>query len=298
METEGSKTGRASSDFIRFRLGLRLSAAQKEKVSVITISSNNKVHSQETKYPPGTLGAAILAGLPHLLMGLLIGIGKLMDQTFQFNQNISTVLGVSLGLLVTAILIFAWQGGWPLWSASWYFYGTWVTFMVIGLIIENLNLEDSWRYTNALFLGWILLCIIGYFVLILKSNLHGLLSGAFLFPILSVMMMEFVPNPIEGWLAISIGLAAALTAGAILLAGNFRLALGVVLGINLAVGLVWAYISEYKMHDLPAGIPAHAPKFSNFLEFLALYSFFGLGIVALPLILRGLWNFGRQKLAP
>lgn len=83
-----------------------------------TISSSNDVQSQVTERQPGTWGAAILAGLPHLLMGLLIGVGKLLDQTIQINQNISNALGISLGLLVIAILIYAWRRGWPLWSAS------------------------------------------------------------------------------------------------------------------------------------------------------------------------------------
>jgi len=108
-------------------------------------------------------------------------------------------------------------------------------------------------------------------------------------------MIEFVPNPIEGWLAISVGLLAALTAGVIVRVGYFRLALGVVFGFNLTVGLTWAYISEYKMLDLPQNIPAYVPKFSNFLEFLAFYSIFGLGIVAFPFILRGLWNFSKRR---
>ena len=195
------------------------------------------------------------------------------------------------------MLIYAWRRGWPLWSASWYLYGTWVSLVVIGLIIKDLNLEGSWRYTNALFIGWILLCIVGYLIIVSRSKLHGLLSVAFLFPMLSVMMLEFIPNPIEGWLAIGVGLLAALAAGAIVHVGELRLALGSVLGLNLAVGLASAYIREYKMLDLPAGIPAHIPELGDFLGLLALYSVFALGIIALPLIIRGLWDFGRRRLA-
>jgi hypothetical protein len=51
------------------------------------------------------------------------------------------------------------------------------------------------------------------------------------------------------------------------------------------------------MLDLPTSVSAHAPHFINFLEYTALYSFFGIGVVAVPFILRALWNFGRRKLA-
>jgi hypothetical protein len=247
---------------------------------------------------PGTWGMAFLAGLPHLLMGLLIGVGKLgIFHTYQVSQTGNAIIGIGLALLVIGMLVYAWRRGWPLWSASWYLYGTWVSLATIGLAIESLNLEDSWRYTNATFIGWILLCIVGYVVILSKSKLHGLLSVAFLFPMLSVLMLEFIPNPIEGWLAIGVGLLAALAAGTIVHVGEFRLALGLLLGLNLAVGLACAYVSEYKMLDLPPGIPAHVPKLGNFFGTLALYAVFGLGIIALPFILRGLWNIGRRKLA-
>ena len=269
-------------------------AIRKEKVPVNTLTESNGIQVKERQR--GTWGTAFLAGLPHLLMGLLIGVGKLgILDTYQVSQIGKPTVGIELTLLVIGMLIYAWRRGWPLWSASWYLYGTWVVLVVIGLTIESLNLEDSWRYTNAMLLGWIILCIIGYFIILSKSKLHGLLSVAFLFPMLSVMMLEFVPNPIEGWLAISVGLLAALAAGAVVRVGELRLALGLVLGFNLVVGLGWAYIGEYKMLDLPTGIPAHIPKFSNFLEMLALYCVFGLGIIALPFIFRSLWNFGRRK---
>ena len=268
---------------------------KKEQVPMNTLTESNGIQIEERQ--PGTWGMAFLAGLPHLLMGLLIGVGKLgIVDTYQVSQIGNATIGIELTLLVIGMLIYAWRRGWPLWSASWYLYGTWVLLVIIGLTIGSLNLEDSWRYTNAMFLGWILLCIIGYFIILSKSKLHGLLSVAFLFPLLSAMMLEFIPNPIEGWLAIGVGLLAALAAGAIVRIGELRLALGLVLSLNLAAGLAWAYIGEYKMLDLPPGIPAHVPKFSRFLELLALYSIFGLGIIALPFILRGLWNFGRRSL--
>jgi hypothetical protein len=208
---------------------------------------------------------------------------------------LSVILGVTLALLVVAMLIVAGRRGWPLWSASWYLYGTWVTVVILGLIIEKLNLEKSWRYTNAMFFLWIFICIIGYFMILSKSKLHGLLSVAFLFPMLSVMMMEFIPNPIEGWLAISLGLLAAGMIGAVVRISEFRRGLALVLGLNLIAGLAIAYVSEYQMLDLPVGIPAHIPQLGNFLRQSVFYSIFGLGVVSIPLILRGLWNLSKPR---
>lgn len=66
-------------------------------------------------------------------MGIIIGLGRLTG----FYVYDTVISGITLALFVIFILVLSWQRGWPLWSASWYFYGTWVTLMVIGIIIEN-----------------------------------------------------------------------------------------------------------------------------------------------------------------
>jgi len=261
-----------------------------------TLSESNHIPGEDRQ--PGTWSASFLAGLPHLLMGLLIGLGKF--SVFDGSQSSLAallVIGVALGLLVTAMLTFAGRRGWPLWSASWYLYGTWVTLAIIGAFIAVLDLEASWRYTNALFVGWVLLCITGYFVILTKSTLHGLLSVAFFFPLLGVLLLEFIPDPIEGWLAIGLGLLMSLTAGVIVRLGAFRPGLGFVLGINAIAGLALAYVGEYQIKDLPSNAPAHMPTFSSFLVHLARFSIIALGMIAVPFLLRGLWNFGKRKLA-
>lgn len=261
------------------------------------ISSINDPQPQTIENQSGSWWAAFLAGLPHLIMGLLIGVGKLGKlDVYQGSETGTLGTGILLALMVVGILLFAWRQGWPLWSASWYLYGSWITMAVFSLAIENLNLEESWRFSNALFFTWIAVYILGYFLILSKSRLHGLLSVAFLFPLLSLMMLEFIPNHIEGLLAICVGLIAALAAGAIVRRVDFRFGLGLALCFNLAVGSAWAYIGEYKMLDVPPGVPIHVPEFSNFLELLGLYALFGLGVIALPFILQGLWNFGKRKL--
>jgi hypothetical protein len=252
---------------------------------------------QQTKEPqPGTWGEAFLAGLPHLLIALLLGLGRVpIFDSQQMKQTIFALLGISLASIVAATLIFAWRKGWPLWSASWYLYGTWVIYAILEQAIVSLDIDNAWRYADFLFLGWIVFCIIGYFVLLSKSNLHGLLAVAALFPMLSLTMMDFVPDPIEHGFAIFVGLLAALTAAAIVRKGEFRFALGLVLGLNLIVGLASSYISEYKIRTvLPNGI-IHTPEFSDFLLGVGFNAFFGIGLLALPFILSGIWNFGKRK---
>jgi hypothetical protein len=248
---------------------------------------------------PGSWEAAILAGLPHLLMGLLMGTGLLINPDHQESfQTVAAITGVILAFVVMGILAAAWRRSWPTWSASWYLYGTWVVLAALELGIEALNLEESWRYTNGLFFGWIFTCIVGYFAILTRSRLHGLLSVLFLFPLLGIMYLEFIPDAIEGWLAICLGILAGLTAGVVVRCRDFRIGFGAALGLNLIAGLLLAYVGEYQMKDLPGNMPAHIPNPGNFLDLLALYSLFGLGVIAIPFILRGLVGFTRRNLMP
>jgi len=260
-------------------------------MTVIADIENTQGNSSTHPEPwPGSWKAAFLAGLPHILMGLLIGIGKLLTTTTpRPSQTMSIIAGVSLMGLVVVVLLFAWRRGWPLWSASWYGYGTWTAMVLISFVISQLELDEDWRYSNALFLGWIGLCIIGYFYILSKDRLKALLAVAFLFPMLGIMFLEFVPDPIEGWLAIGLGLLTTLTAGAIVRLGHFPIGLRLALGVNLINGLSLAYVGEYQASDLPPGIP-HTPTFSNFAELLTLYLVPAFGLIGGPLLLRSLWK--------
>lgn len=245
---------------------------------------------------PGSWGAALLAGLPHLLMGLLVGLGNLTHLTGS-SPSVSIILGILLVALVVGLLIYAWQRGWPLWSASWYIYGAWVALAILFLGIEILNLDVPWRYINALFFAWVLFCIAGYFGILLKSNLHGLLSVVALFPMLGVGMLEFIPNDVEGWTVLGVGLLVGATAAAIVRMGSFPLGLGLTIAANLLAGLILAYMSEYQSTVRPPGLPdVYPPQLGNFLSLLALYIAMALGIIGLPLVLRGAWNWGRRRL--
>jgi len=260
-------------------------------MTVIADTENTQDNSfSHPKSRPGSWKAALLAGLPHILMGLLTGTGKLLPTaTSRPSQTMSIIAGVSLMGLVAVVLFFAWRRGWPLWSASWYGYGTWTAMALISLAISQLELDEDWRYSYALFLGWIGLCIIGYLNILSKDRLKALLAVAFLFPMLGIMFLEFVPDFIEGWLAIGLGLLTTLTAGAIVRLGDFPIGLGLALGVNVVNGLSLAYVGEYQASDLPPGIH-HTPTFSNFAELLTLYLVLTFGLIGGPLLLWSLWN--------
>lgn len=252
------------------------------------------------RHLPGRWRAAFLAGLPHLLMAALIGVGKFLPATAaaSISNTILATMGALLSILFLIVLFAAWRWGWPLWSASWYLYGAWGGLALLNLAVMRLDLVDDWRYTNALYAGWFLFCALGYGYLLLKDSLRGLMAVAFLFPFLGILLQEFKPDAVEGGIAIGLGLLAFLGVGAVVRLGSLRAGVGLVAGLNLVAGLALAYTSVYQMKDLPAGIPPPSPRFSDFLAQLSFYLVIAFGILAAPFVLRGLWNLGKRRLSP
>lgn len=246
----------------------------------------------------GTWGEAILGGLPHFLMGSLIATNKFLNvvENYPKSRDVSLVYGICLGMLVIVILLLAWRRGWPTWSASWYGYPTFIVMVLMFYGVIRFNLPESWRYTNTLFLGWLAMWGIGYLYLFFKDRIKALLAIFFLLPLLGVEILEFIPDLIEGWLALGIGLMDALVAGIIIRRGNYRLASRLVVGVNLVAALILAYTGEYLIADLPPNYIYQTPSFSNFLELLILYGIVALVLMGTPFILQGMANFLRPRL--
>lgn len=272
--------------------------ARVEGSQMTALPETNQIKQHAPKHLPASWRAAVLAGLPHLLMGLLIGAGKFLNpsNTNQLSQIAATILGIALILLVASTLFYAWRRSWPLWSASWYGYGFLFLISVVSLIVSELNIRESWRYTNAGIFIWLVVWGTAYLYLFFRDRLRGMLTIFFLFPLLGVMMLDFIPNPIEGWLAISLGLLTALTAGTIVRLGSYRITLALVIGVNLVAALILAYIGEYMIVDLPSSMLPHWPEFTSFLELLALYTTIALILIGTPFLIQGLVNLARRRL--
>ena len=246
---------------------------------------------------PDPWTAAALAGLPHLLMGLLIGGGKLLVTTAHPSPTLSTGSGVLFVVVVAAGHLFAWRRGWPLWSASWYGYGVWAIMALASLGLSQIELEGAWAITHGLYLCWLGLVILGYVALLVRDRLRGLMAVAFLLPLFGLTLLEFVPNMVEGWLAIGLGLLTALAAGLIVRLGSFLVGLGLALAVNVVAGLGLAYVAEYQSSDMPRGMAA-APTSSGFLAGAMFYLVPALGLIGLPLLLLGLWQIVTGETEP
>ena len=248
---------------------------------------------------PGSGWQVLLAGLPHLLFGLLTGTGRLANVWVSENQahivqRVEVVFGVGIMLLVVGMFFYAWKQKWPLWSASWLGYFSWIVLVLLGLGIMALPIEEDWRFTNFLIIAWLGAFVTGYFWIYRTDARRGLLAVLFLLPMAYLWFLEFIPDWIEGVVGIGSGLTAALTAGLIVRGLRLPGAVGLVAGINLLIGLILAYVSEY-LPDYPLGIP-HTPSLNAFAGGAMMTGVIMLAVILGPLVFWGLWDFGKRKL--
>lgn len=244
-------------------------------------------------HQPGSLNEALLSGLPHILAALLISVENLSPQALMgLAPSAYTLIAGAVVMFYSGVLFFAYRKGWPLWSASWYLYVSWILLAFANFAVTNLIQGDSWRYLSLLLLAWVSVFIILYFRLYLKDPARALLSIAFTFPMLGTLLIEFVPDRIELSLAIGLGLACAGAAAAIVRSGSYQLAWRLIVVVNLAAGLLNAYVSEYQIRNFPFTGAVYTPSFTNFLTALAFQLAFTFSVLFLPM---GIWKAGVRK---
>lgn len=81
---------------------------RKQQDPMTSLAESNDIQIEERQ--PGTWRAAFQAGLPHLLMGLLVGLGRLgIFDVLQVSRTGNLVVGIGLALLVAGVLLYAWR---------------------------------------------------------------------------------------------------------------------------------------------------------------------------------------------
>ena len=251
--------------------------------------------TEPRNHQPGSFGEAVLSGLPHLVAGLLIGLEKFFPAaSFALRASFFGASAAAAGILIVVVLFFAWRRGWPLWSASWYLYASWILLAELSFAVDRLAQGDGWQYMSIILLAWIAAFIMLYFRLYLRDPGKAMLSIAFFFPIFGALLVDYVPGWIEGSLGIGLGLACAAAAAAIVRSGSYQLAWRLMAAVNLAAGSLIAYVSEFQVTSSPMIGQAYTPSVANFLTALGFYLAFSFGILFLPM---GIWKAGGQKAA-
>ena len=209
----------------------------------------------------GSWKDAALAGLPHLLLGLILGLPGLLRATgvlAPYTQGIpvsETLLDVGLAATIIPVLVTAWRRGWPRWSASWTAYGLVVVALPLVMLVQDGTtptlLSGALMFVAIpLALAWLLYGVTR------RDRLKGLLAAL---PVVTAAwhpILEFVPFPTRASVLLGGWLVTALAAAAILRLGRVRAGVWLVIGVSLLVGLPFSYARTY-LHAIPA---AHAAE--------------------------------------
>ena len=96
-------------------------------------------------------GASFMAGLPHLLIGIIIVISEVINGVIGVNMNMSGyIFGISITLLLLGVLIFSIYKGWKRWIATWIIYMFIFTIMLLSVAANALSPliqeNNSWVY--------------------------------------------------------------------------------------------------------------------------------------------------------
>ena len=200
-------------------------------------------------------GASFLAGLPNLLIGVLILIGQIpsIDQNTGGNLQIAVMCLVLLGVLVYCL-----RSGWQRWSASWLVYMFMFVVILLSLaanrFASTLTGSDSWVYAVQAMSVPLLLAYLLYKIACV-DRLRALLAAVPPMAFLWTYFLEFVPALPR---ALAWGWITLLAFGAsvmILRARRFRAALGWAMLVPALGGLPFAYLGVYMGGTLPFSEP-------------------------------------------
>jgi hypothetical protein len=272
--------------------------AQMSPMTELAQSTAGEVGISVDRPEPGSWKEAFLAGLPHLLFALLLGGGNLVyyispDRNEALIQGVRIGLGLGFFTLVVGLIYYAYRHGWPLWSASWYPYGAWLVIILLELFNMALGLTENWQFNMVFILAGIGSLLVGYAWLFRHDQIKGLLTCFFLMPILMMLTLEFIPDDIELWTYVGIGLFVAVVAVTIIRINHPPAAFRLALGTGLLTSLVLAYVSVYLV-ELPDGV-SHIPTLSEFAFNLAFYSLASITLIGGPKIFWSGWGFLRRK---
>ena len=109
-----------------------MSAGQGRQVAVSSVGGGG---TSDVNPPGEGWGASFMAGLPHLLMGIIIVGEGIIYELKVINQNVfNYFVIICFSLLLLGVLIFNISKGWKSWSASWIVY-----MFVVALSTETID---------------------------------------------------------------------------------------------------------------------------------------------------------------
>jgi hypothetical protein len=221
-------------------------------------------------------GASFMAGLPHLLMGIIIVSSEIIYGIKGINQNVySYILLVCFSLLLLGVLIFNIAKGWKSWSASWIVYMYVLAISLVSLAVNALphSIIKNNNWVNEIQVLVIPL-VLAYLLykLACKDRLRGLMAAIPPMAIIWTFFLEFVPSLQKSLAWIWIFLLAFTASVLMLRAKRFSTALLLAMAVPMLGGFPFAYLGVYLGGTLPFSEPGPSLQevFRQYIPFLVM----------------------------
>ncbi len=236
---------------------------------------------------PGTWKAALAAGLPHLLFAFSIYLPTAMMYALGLSNG-DRPSQVTFWILAGVVLLFAWIGGWPRWSASW------IGYALVWLLDRIAVTAPPGALAYVLVAAWLIFGIIILLRLARRDWLSGLLG---VLPIAPMWVWWLGMETAGGLLGktmlyTSIGLMVCLAVALIVRSGRWQTAVLLLLAVILAAGMPFSYNGTVHSPLWPEDT-----VYPGWAAYGALGDYLLLLTFTAPLWLLALWRIRRQRRA-
>jgi hypothetical protein len=124
-------------------------------------------------------GSSIMAGLPHLLFGIIIVSSEIITGVLGNNQNAFEYLGIGFVLQLLGLLIFSIYKSWRSWTASWIVYIFVIAVSLLSVAWNELRssiIGNNWAYEIQILVIPLVLAYL-FYKIACKDRLRGLLAA-------------------------------------------------------------------------------------------------------------------------
>ncbi len=255
---------------------------------------------------PATWRESLLAGLPHAAIATLqllvtlqlwvtpetgVPAGSTLIQTLEIA---AVILAVILVVVLVGMLVYAWRGGWPRWSGSYYLYGFILLAAPALFLLQVLDTQWAHRGMSILLgLVYILMLVGLVYWVVQRDALKGLLMLAPIAILSWWPVLEFIPGEIRNPLELGMLLVITLMTVTVARVGDWRLGIWVLLAGCLVIGLPISYFRTY-FHAIPVEYAGPG----NWVDFSGRYTqaaFWSLLLVLGPMLLWVLRQLSRTS---
>lgn len=240
-----------------------------------------------------TWNGALLAGLPHTILTVLLVVVTLVSQ-IRIEESRQRILDITTLILVWSLvgllfigLFIAWRKGWPRWAASYYFYAFIMAAAPLLLLTQNRG------YDRYLLFTYLLVLVVWIYTVTRRDVIKGLLMITPIAILSWYPMLEFIPSQFRNPILVSMLFITALTAIVIARFGSWRIGIWTILSASILVGIPIAYYRTYHNN-----IPTEYADPATIMMFAGRYSeavFWSAILVIAPLLLWIFWELGKRS---